>query len=62
VNGERVAELAQRVADGERCHASAWVHALDNRPAIQFDQVRPPRPRKRPEPPKGPGRPMIRFD
>lgn len=60
--GERVAELVVRVADGERSSAADWVRALDNRPTIQFDQVKPPAPRKRPEPPRGPGRPMIRFD
>jgi DNA-binding helix-hairpin-helix protein with protein kinase domain len=60
--GERVAALAVRVADGERCSAAEWARALDNRPTIQFDQVKPPAPRKRPGPPQGPGRPVIRFD
>ncbi|WP_051393411.1 hypothetical protein [Glycomyces arizonensis] len=58
--GERLAALAARVADGDRCHAVEWLRALDNRPTITFDPPKPPP--KRPEPPRGPDRPVLRFD
>lgn len=60
--GDRIADLAVRVADGERCLAEEWLNALDNRPTITFDQVRPPEKRERPKPDKGPDRPVIDFD
>jgi DNA-binding helix-hairpin-helix protein with protein kinase domain len=60
--GERVAALAARVAAGERCHAAEWLRALDDRPTITFDPVGVPPQRGRPEPRKGPDRPVLRFD
>ncbi|THV43277.1 hypothetical protein [Glycomyces buryatensis] len=59
--GDRVAELAVRVADGERCHAVEWLHAFDNRPTLQFDPVKPPPERGQPGPRKGPDRPTLDF-
>ncbi|MCD0445247.1 hypothetical protein LO763_16655 [Glycomyces sp. A-F 0318] len=58
VLGDRLAELVQKTAGGERCHAVEWLRALDDRPTLYFD---PPRRRERPEPPEGPGRPTLRF-
>lgn len=60
---ERTAGLAVRVANGERCHASEWLGALENRPMLTFEALprTPPR-RERPEPRRGPDRPVLRFD
>ncbi|GAA1674124.1 hypothetical protein GCM10009830_20610 [Glycomyces endophyticus] len=58
--GGPVAELAVRVADGERCRAEEWIGALENRPTLTFAPIQPPAPKPGPRR-EGPERPMIPF-